>query len=110
MSWKDNIRKAKWQGPPKRFSDIEGGAGRLKDVIRSINFHLEEVAEALEKNNIILSKKLLELAQKEIDEIDAKVLEQEKYVGVTEHAIPKLGERIDSEANYSGTKYQGPTR
>jgi|TARA_R100001463_G_scaffold42066_1_gene88346 hypothetical protein len=119
MSWKDSIRKQKFQGPPQKHSHIYGSDVDLKNTIRSVDFFLGKVAENLEKIEITeanqldvrLAKRMLKNAQKEIDVIDSQVLEQEKYSGKTKYRTPPaLGERIDSEAEYSGTKYQGPVR
>tara|TARA_R110002020_G_scaffold106867_8_gene248473 strand:+ start:1739 stop:2071 length:333 start_codon:yes stop_codon:yes gene_type:complete len=110
MSWKDNIRKAKFQGPKKQYSFVEGDIGSLKSAIRSIDFTIGKLAQYLEKKDIVMAKQMLTLVQERIDEIDAEVLEQEKYTGKTQFTPHEFGERIDSKAKYSGTKFQGPER
>ena len=110
MSWKDNIRKAKFQGPPERYSEVSPSFHELKLAIASIDFLLGKIAKYLEEDNIQMVKAMLKNAQEEVDKIDAKVLAQEKYTGKTKFTSPKLGERIDSKEKYSGTKFQGPER
>ena len=110
MSWKDNIRKAKFQGPQKQYSSVAGDVGAFKSAIRNIDFTIGKLAEYLEKNNIAMAKQMLTLVQERIDEIDAEVLEQEKYTGRTKFTPHEFGERIDSKAKFSGTKFQGPER
>ena len=110
MSWKDNIRKAKFQGPEKQYSSVAGDVGALKSAIRSIDLLIERLAQYLEAEDIVMAKKMLTSIQERIDKIDAEVLEQEKYTGRTKFTPHEFGERIDSKAKFSGTKFQGPER
>ncbi len=110
MSWKDNIRKAKFQGPRQQYSRVRGDADDLKTAIRTIDFTLGKLAKYLEKNDMFMVREMLTMVQAEVDKIDAEVLEQEKYTGKTKYTPTKFGERIDSKERFSGTKFEGPER
>ena len=110
MSWKDTIKKEKFQGPRQKYSRVRADADDLKSAIRSIDFTIGKLAQYLEKNDIVMAKEMLTLVQEEIDKIDAEVLEQEKYTGKPEFTPTKFGERIDSKERFSGTKFEGPKR
>ena len=107
MSWKDNIRKAKFQGPPQKHAEFKASVYNLKVVIKNIDYSAQKLEKFLDENDVSRAKSMLELIREQIDKIDAEVLEQEKYVGTELYSTTKFGERIDTDSGSgsTGTKY-----
>ena len=116
MSWKDNIRKEKFQGPPQENAELKVGYRDLKLALMSINHKVGDLSKYLkpylnDKNMDWRVKSTLDNIKRAIDEIDDKLLEQEKYLGKVTYknnkdsGVPqKFGDRADSDDKYLGTK------
>ena len=118
MSWKNTIKKAKWQGPPEWAAGMKVGFHDLTLTIKVINGRVEQLDEILEQmevddlstvnlNILSRSKNTLKEIFERIDGIDEQVREQQKYAGDPEIGNPKMNEkRLDSNAQYgAGTKW-----
>ena len=103
MSWKKEIKKAKFQGPPKQYAEFEATQKQLGLALKAIHRYVKTGMELLEKVEVVDDNRLpirqtmsmLDLAIEEIDKIDEKMLERAKYV-----------ERDDEEyMQYAGAKF-----
>ena len=118
MSWKNTIKKAKWQGPPEWAAGMKVGFHDLTLTIKVINGRVEQLDEILEQMEVddlstfnlrmlSRSKNILNEIIERIDDIDEQVKEQQKYAGDPEVINPKMNEkRLDSNAQWgAGTKW-----
>ena len=103
MSWENELKKAKFQGPPKPHAKFEGDEMQLGMALRNIHRYVKTGMKYLEKVEVVddtslpirQTRGLLDLAIEEIDRIDKKMLERAKYV-----------ERVDEQyIDYAGAKY-----
>ena len=110
MSWKNKIKKARFQGPPRKGSTYY--KSEMASDLKAINAHIEyigkDIARDPEKVSVTIKHHYEEL-QKVIDKMDAKMMEQAKYGG-SHPNIPEFAERdrrIDAKwlGNY-GAKYR----
>ena len=103
MSWENELKKAKFQGPPQQHAKFEADEMQLGMALRNIHRYVKKGMELLEKVEVVDDNRLpirqtmgiLGLAIEEIEMIDEKMLERAKYVG-----------RLDEEyIDYAGAKY-----
>ena len=104
MNWKEEIKKAKFQGPPKKRSTYY--SADMASDLKAINAHIEYIGKEIDKDPKKVSfiiKHHYEEMKKVIDKMDDKMIEQAKYGG-----NPQIhGERQDARwlGNY-GAKYR----
>lgn len=121
MSWKEEIKKAKYQGPEREFARFQADEHTMGMALRAIHQFVKNGMGLLEKakseyadgnQDIMRQNSLMEQARNEleyamesIDKIDEEMLERAKYVG-RKRDIPKFGDRIDEDdLDYEGAKY-----
>ena len=103
MSWENELKKEKYQGPPKQYAEFEATQKQLGFALKAIHRYVKagmeflEKMEAVDDNRLLIRQTMgmLDLAMEEIDRIDEKMLESAKYV-----------EREDEEyLDYAGAKF-----
>tara|TARA_R100000388_G_scaffold32845_2_gene25613 strand:+ start:395 stop:763 length:369 start_codon:yes stop_codon:yes gene_type:complete len=114
MSWKDSIKKEKFQGPKRQGADFIPDKFGLTLNFKSINRRLDltkgviedfmkevKVGEPLkenEMNDLQMALSYIDLAKETIDELDEQFMESAKY-----------SERRDSDDVYLyGAKFRNP--
>ena len=129
MSWKEEVKKEKFQGPPREYAKFQADEMYLGMSLRGIHRHATSTMKYLDKldsevveffkdaknitssevkgrvtPNLKLAKGMLELVLKEIDDIDEKMLERAKYVGRKKQTY-QFDERFDEDdLDYEGAK------
>ena len=102
MSWKDEIKKAQFQGPRQQYVMSAGVKTHLKTSIMALN----NILEAIE-NGEVAPKGGAELMRREIDSIHESMIEFEKYGGSAKYneagqrEVPKRKQAKDIR----GTKF-----
>lgn len=104
MSWKNAIKKEKYQGPPQEHAE-HGEAittHSIRSALKTLNFYIERLGKEINKDPQKTSSNLnhyYNKLQSTIDEMDKKMIAQAKY-GVGD-------DRKDAKymANY-GAKYR----
>lgn len=117
MSWTDELKKEKFQGPERKHAKFQADEMQLGMTIRAIHSFLKNAIEHLEKATsdnsdgirqsfwLRQTKSALNLAMEEIDSIDEEMLERAKYVGRKKETY-QFGDRLDhDELDYEGGKY-----
>jgi hypothetical protein len=110
MSWKNKIKKAKYQGPPKKGSTYY--RADMASDLKAINAHLDFIGLEIKRNPEKVSdgiKRHYEEMKKVIDKMDDKMMEQAKYGGNLPNSplFQERDRRIDARwlGNY-GAKYR----
>jgi len=118
MSWENELKKAKFQGPEREHARFQADEMNLGLAIQAIHNFVKSAKESLDKatsdvtkvNFMVMSdldqtKGSLNLAMEEIDKIDEEMLERAKYVGRKKQTY-KFDERIDEDnLGYAGAKF-----
>tara|TARA_B100000035_G_scaffold39990_1_gene30167 strand:- start:106 stop:480 length:375 start_codon:yes stop_codon:yes gene_type:complete len=116
MSWEDII-KEKFQGAQRENAELAVGYRDLKLTLMNINHTVNQLSKYLEpylddENMDWRVKHNLDKIKEDIDEIDKKILEQEKYLGKVTYknnkdkGVPqKFGDRADSDDKHLGIKF-----
>ena len=120
MSWKEEVKKEKFQGPERQHARYQADEMNLGLAIKAIHQWVKNTMEHLEKGTsdkgedvdgmrqsfwLKQAKVSLDNAMEEIDKIDEEMLERAKYVGRKKQTY-KFGERIDEDdLDYEGAKF-----
>ena len=112
MSWKDSIKKEKFQGPKRQYADFTPSKFDLGLRLKSIDYLLNKSKEALENFmeglgdevdestmvQLRIALKHIESIENEIDDVDAEMMESAKY-----------SQRTDSDRiHIKGAKFRKP--
>jgi hypothetical protein len=104
MSWENELKKAKFQGPERKYAKFQADEMYLGMAIRAIHSHVKDAMESLD-GDLNRTRGSLKLAMEEIDKIDEEMLERAKYVGRKKQTY-EFDERIDEDdLEYRGGKY-----
>ena len=93
MGWKDSIKKEKFQGPKRQYADFTPSKFDLGLRLKSIDYLLNKSKEALENFmeglgdevdestmvQLRIALKHIDSIENEIDNVDAQMMESEKY-------------------------------
>ena len=103
MSWKDEIKKEKYQGPQQEGGRFVGLHRHLMKMERVVGFLEQEINDSDEISKVMIEQHVKEL-RKSIDTLDKELIEVAKYGGSSANLSV---DRQDSKniSNY-GAKYR----
>ena len=112
MSWRDEIKKEKFQGPKQQYADVRPSKFDLGLRLKSIDYLVNRTKEALENFmkglgdevdeskmvQLRIALKHIDSIESEIDDVDAEMMESAKY-----------SQRTDSDRiHIKGAKFRKP--